>query len=134
MSGTYWLQSRIASGSQAARCCGVHCCALAGKDAHVSATPRSARAVTGRTFNAARIPTLVLAFCPSIIVNSTGAAIAAGTQISSLPPVTVNLDQFLQQRITPVSCLWTAVGAGLLHRRTRMLRQQASPLQLTPAR
>src|SRR5262249_1220118 len=42
------------------------------------------------------------AFCPSIIVNSTGAAIAAGTQISSLPPVTVNLDQFLQQRITPV--------------------------------
>src|SRR5215469_15646436 len=63
MSGTYWLQSRIASGSQAARCCGVHCCALAGKDAHVSATPRSARAVTGRTFNAARIPTLVLRWC-----------------------------------------------------------------------
>src|SRR5215471_2900055 len=56
MSGTYWLQSRIASGSQAARCCGVHCCALAGKDAHVSARPRSARAVIGRRFNAARIP------------------------------------------------------------------------------
>jgi len=59
---------------------------------------------------------------------------AARIGLSSLPPVTVNLDQFLQQRITPVSCLWTAVAAVLLHRRTRMLRQQASPLQLTPAR
>ena len=33
---------RIASGSQAARCSGVHCCAAAGPDAHVSARPRSA--------------------------------------------------------------------------------------------
>src|ERR1700745_847415 len=30
MSETYCWQSRIASGSQAARCCGVHCCAAAG--------------------------------------------------------------------------------------------------------
>src|SRR5262249_9260584 len=55
MSGTYWLQSRIASGSQAARCCGVHCCALAGEDAHASTRPRSARPAASRKFNAARI-------------------------------------------------------------------------------
>src|SRR5438034_11805361 len=41
-SGMYAWQSRIASGSQAARCSGVHCCAAAGPDAHVSARPRSA--------------------------------------------------------------------------------------------
>src|SRR5262245_32492963 len=41
-SGMYCWQSRIASGSQAARCCGVHCCAAAGEDANVSARPRSA--------------------------------------------------------------------------------------------
>src|SRR6516162_3829294 len=42
MSGMYCWQSRIASGSQAARCCGVHCCAAAGEDANASARPRSA--------------------------------------------------------------------------------------------
>src|SRR6266699_4054667 len=41
-SGMYAWQSRIASGSQAARCSGVHCCAAAGPDAHVSARPTSA--------------------------------------------------------------------------------------------
>src|SRR5215469_5473150 len=41
-SGMYCWQSRIASGSQAARCSGVHCCAAAGEDANVSARPRSA--------------------------------------------------------------------------------------------
>src|SRR6516165_1099905 len=41
-SGMYAWQSRIASGSQAARCSGVHCCAAAGEDANVSARPRSA--------------------------------------------------------------------------------------------
>src|SRR5262249_23173816 len=41
-SGMYCWQSRIASGSQAARCSGVHCCAVAGEDANVSARPRSA--------------------------------------------------------------------------------------------
>jgi len=40
MSETYCWQSRIASGSQAARCCGVHCCAMAGQDANVSAGSR----------------------------------------------------------------------------------------------
>src|SRR5215813_5035067 len=47
-SGTYWLQSRIASGSQAARCCGVHCCATAGEIANVSARASSARASRSR--------------------------------------------------------------------------------------
>src|SRR6516164_996249 len=42
MSGMYCWQSRIASGSQAARCAGVHCCAAAGPDANVSARPTSA--------------------------------------------------------------------------------------------
>src|SRR5215472_4645554 len=41
-SGMYCWQSRIASGSQAARCSGDHCCAAAGPDANVSARPRSA--------------------------------------------------------------------------------------------
>src|SRR5262252_104287 len=41
-SGMYCWQSRIASGSQAARCSGVHCCAAAGPDANVSARPTSA--------------------------------------------------------------------------------------------
>jgi len=36
------LQSRIASGSQAERCCGVHCCAATGKDANVSARQKAA--------------------------------------------------------------------------------------------
>src|SRR5262249_18463898 len=50
-SGTYCWQSRIASGSQAARCFGVHCCAAAGKDANVSARPNAAeRPVTARRF------------------------------------------------------------------------------------
>jgi hypothetical protein len=48
------LQSRIASGSQAARCFGVHCCAAAGKDANVSARPKAAeRPVPARRFNLA---------------------------------------------------------------------------------
>jgi hypothetical protein len=51
MSETYCWQSRIASGSQAARCCGVHCCAMAGQDANVSVRPRSAApAMIGRSF------------------------------------------------------------------------------------
>jgi putative ABC transport system substrate-binding protein len=41
------LQSRIASGSQAARCCGVHCCAAAGKDANASARPKADRILKG---------------------------------------------------------------------------------------
>src|SRR6516165_565158 len=44
MSETYCWQSRIASGSHAARCCGVHCCAAAGQDATVSARPSSTAA------------------------------------------------------------------------------------------
>jgi hypothetical protein len=51
MSEMYCWQSRIASGSQAARCCGVHCCAAAGEDANVSERPRSAAAaMIGRRF------------------------------------------------------------------------------------
>src|SRR6266566_9746988 len=52
MSETYCWQSRIASGSQAARCCGVHCCAAAGQVANVSARPSSTAdaAVIGRRF------------------------------------------------------------------------------------
>src|SRR6266481_302197 len=51
MSGMYCWQSRIASGSQAARCSGVHCCAAAGPDANVSARPTSAAAATiGQSF------------------------------------------------------------------------------------
>src|SRR6516164_9943329 len=54
-SGMYAWQSRIASGSQAARCSGVHCCAAAGEDANVSARPRSAggsaaAAIIGQSF------------------------------------------------------------------------------------
>ena len=49
MSGTYWLQSRIASGSQAARCFGVHCCAAAGEIANVSARAISATAPRRRS-------------------------------------------------------------------------------------
>jgi hypothetical protein len=49
MSETYCWQSRIASGSQAARCCGVHCCAAVGQDANAS--PRSAAAaMIGQNF------------------------------------------------------------------------------------
>jgi hypothetical protein len=44
MSEMYCWQSRIASGSQAARCCGVHCCAAAGQDATVSTRPSSTAA------------------------------------------------------------------------------------------
>src|SRR5262249_6336046 len=42
MSGTYWLQSRIESGSQAARCFGVHSCAAPDEIANVSARASSA--------------------------------------------------------------------------------------------
>src|SRR5215831_11129247 len=42
------------SGSQAARCCGVHCCAAAGKDANVSARQKAAeRPATTRRFRRA---------------------------------------------------------------------------------
>src|SRR5262245_20604230 len=53
MSEMYCWQSRIASGSQAARCCGVHCCAAAGQDANMSARPSStaAAAAISRNFN-----------------------------------------------------------------------------------
>src|SRR5262249_18297832 len=44
MSEMYCWQSRIASGSQAARCCGVHCCAAAGQDATMSASPSNTAA------------------------------------------------------------------------------------------
>jgi hypothetical protein len=44
MSEMYCWQSLIASGSQAARCCGVHCWAAAGQDANVSARPSNTRA------------------------------------------------------------------------------------------
>ena len=57
MSEMYCWQSRIASGSQAARCCGVHCCAAAGEDANVSAKPSSAAAaMIGRRFGWAVCP------------------------------------------------------------------------------
>src|SRR5215813_5958643 len=51
MSEMYCWQSRIASGSQAARCCGVHCCAGAGQDADMSRpSSTAAAAVIGRSF------------------------------------------------------------------------------------
>ena len=54
MSEMYRLQSRIASGSQAARCFGVHCCAAAGKDANVSTRPMAVeRPVIARRFSRA---------------------------------------------------------------------------------
>src|SRR5215470_11344202 len=60
MSGMYCWQSRIASGSQAARCCGVHCCAAAGKDANVSARQKAAeKPATTRRFRRA-VQTLIV--------------------------------------------------------------------------
>src|SRR5258708_10293202 len=55
MSGMYCWKSRMESGSQAARCSGVHCCAATGPDTNVSARPRSAvgsaaAAMIGRSF------------------------------------------------------------------------------------
>src|SRR6516162_9128392 len=81
MSEMYCWQSRIASGSQAARCRGVHSCAAAGQDPNVSARPRSAAAtMIGRRFGwAVRtcIMILHLAVLVSIVKATTTASSVA---------------------------------------------------------
>jgi hypothetical protein len=72
MSDMYCWQSRIASGSQAARCCGVHCCAAAGQDATVSARPSSTAvaAFIGQSFCCALRMSIIAVHLVSHLVST----------------------------------------------------------------